>query len=125
MLERPLGSMKSKHVEDVEIDYDKIPHMMRLVTVKAMLEKMQTTLTDGKVDPDSTFDRMCRQMSKNIRTINGAINISGITDEIIKNQEWFTANLYYNEMKRKVESHIASVEPTDNQKKCIESFKTD
>jgi hypothetical protein len=55
--------MKPKHVEDVEIETDKIPHMMRLVTVKAMLEKMQKLLTDGKVDPDSKFDRMCRQMS--------------------------------------------------------------
>ena len=103
--------MKPRHVEDVEIDYDKIPHMMNLVIVKEMLEKMQRILTDGKVDPDSTFDRMCRQMSKNIRTINGAINISGITDEIIKNQEWFAANRDYKK--------------TENQKKCIESFKTD
>ena len=55
--------MKPRHVEDVEIDYDKIPHMMNLVIVKEMLEKMQRILTDGKVDPDSTFDRMCRQMS--------------------------------------------------------------
>ena len=124
MLERPLGSMKSKHVEDVEIDYDKIPHMMRLVTVKAMLEKMQTTLTDGKVDPDSTFDRMCRQIAENIGTMNDGINISGITDEIIKNQEWFTANLDYDKMEKKTKSTLASVEPTDNQKKCIESFKT-
>jgi hypothetical protein len=37
--------MKPRHVEDVEIEYDKIPHMRNLVTVKAMLEKMQTTLT--------------------------------------------------------------------------------
>ena len=116
--------MKPRHVEDVEIDYDKIPHMMNLVIVKEMLEKMQRILTDGKVDPDSTFDRMCRQMSKNIRTINGAINISGITDEIIKNQEWFTANLDYDKMEKKTKSTLASVEPTDNQKKCIESFKT-
>ena len=35
------------------------------------------------------------------------------------------ANLDYNKMKRKVESVIESAEPTDNQKKCIESFKTD
>ena len=102
--------MKPKHVEDVEIDYDKIPHMMKLVTVKSMLEKMQRILTDGKVDPDSTFDRMCRQIADNIGTMNEAINISGITDDVIKNQEWFTANLDYDK--------------TENQKKCIESFKT-
>ena len=117
--------MKPKHVEDVEIETDKIPHMMRLVTVKAMLEKMQKLLTDGKVDPDSKFDGLCRQIGKNIGTINDAIDVEGITDDVIKNQEWFTANLDYNEMKRKVESVIESVEPTDNQKKCIESFKTD
>ena len=117
--------MKPKHVEDVEIETDKIPHMMKLVTVKAMLEKMQKLLTDGKVDPDSKFDGLCRQIGKNIGTINDAIDVEGITDDVIKNQEWFTANLYYNKMKRKVESHIASVEPTDNQKKCIDSFKTD
>ena len=117
--------MKPRHVEDVEIETDKIPHMMRLVTVKAMLEKMQKLLTDGKVDPDSKLDGLYRQIGKNIGTINDAIDVEGITDDVIKNQEWFTGNLYYNEMKRKVESHIAIAELTDNQKKCIESFKTD
>jgi hypothetical protein len=36
--------MNPKHVEDVEIESDKIPHMMNLVTVKAMLEKMKKTV---------------------------------------------------------------------------------
>ena len=102
--------MKPRHVEDVEIDYDKIPHMMNLVIVKEMLEKMQRILTAVNLEPDSAFERMCKQMSKNIRTINGAIDIVGITDDIIKHQDLFTANRDY--------------EKTDNQKKCIESFKT-
>ena len=102
--------MKSKHVEDVEIESDKIPHMMRLVTVKEMLEQMQRVLAVGNAEPDSVFDRMCRQIAKNLRTMNDAIDIAGITDDIIKNQEWFTANRDYDK--------------TENQKKCIESFKT-
>jgi hypothetical protein len=36
--------MNPKHVEYVEIESDKIPHMMKLVTVKAMLEKMKKTV---------------------------------------------------------------------------------
>ena len=101
--------MKPRHVEDVEIDYDKIPHMMNLVIVKEMLEKMQRILTAINLEPDSAFDGLCKQMSKNIRTINGAIDIVGITDDIIKHQDLFTANRDHKK--------------TDNQKKCIESFK--
>ena len=94
-LERNITSKSKKHQESERIDYKEI------------------------------LNGVCRQIGKNIGTINDAIDVEGITDDVIKNQEWFTANLDYNKMKRKVESVIESAEPTDNQKKCIESFKTD
>ena len=87
MIKRPQTSV----IENQDIDSSQIPNVMRLITVKTALSTMEKEL--HKFEEISQLGKSIAKIGDNIKLINDGINIEGITEDILKNQEWFTANL--------------------------------
>ena len=87
MIKRPQTSV----IENQAIDSSQIPNVMRLITVKTALSTMEKEL--HKFEEISQLGKSIAKIGDNIKLINDGINIEGITEDILKNQDWFTANL--------------------------------
>ena len=72
-----------------DLDSSEIPNIMRLLLVKTALSTMEKEL--HKFEEISQFGKSISKIGDNIKLINDGINLEGITDEILKNQDWFKA----------------------------------
>ena len=85
---------KPSKTEIQDIDSSKIPNIMSLITVKTALTTMEKEL--HKFEEISQLGKSIAKIGDNIKLINDGINIQGITDDILKNQDWFATNFEYN-----------------------------
>ena len=70
-----------------EMDSSKIQNVVRLVIVKSALDTLEKEL--HKFEEISDLGRSISKIGNNIKVINENIDIQGITDDILQNQEWF------------------------------------
>ena len=71
-----------------EMDSSKIQNLIRLTIVKSALDTLEKEL--HKFEEISDLGRSISKIGDNLKLINDNIDIQGITNDIIKNQEWFT-----------------------------------
>ena len=86
MINRPQTSM----TKNQDIDSSEIPNILRLMIVKTALSTMEKEL--HKFEEISKLGKSIAKIGDNIKLINDGINIQGITEDILKNQDWFRAN---------------------------------
>ena len=77
-----------------EMDSSKIPNVVRLMVVKSALDTLEKEL--HKFEEINNLGKSIAKIGDNIKLINDGINIQGITDDILKNQDWFATNFEYN-----------------------------
>ena len=94
-IKRPQTSV----IENQEIDSSKIPNVVRLMRVKTALTILEKEL--HKFEDISQLGKSISKIGDNIKLINDGIDIHGIYEDVLKNQNWFIASLEYNKQKNK------------------------
>ena len=70
-----------------EIDNTKVQNLIRLTIVKSALDTLEKEL--HKFEGINELGHSISKIGNNIKVINENIDIQGITDDILQNQEWF------------------------------------